>query len=264
MTKANVAHWVIFSNWIHWEKKPTMGNIGLKICDFALQSLQDSVVEDREQQQGSNMLGVLSAEGYQVFWSKLNDWLVDLWLINWSIDWSTLLISINQCCHQTVASNMMGELGLDRMDTGEEVISKVCVYKWNFWKQLAKEVQASYYVFLPMNYCNPKLRRLQRQNTRKTKRHLQNLALSAPTPGFASNLKTANTLPTIVENNIEILQTSSALIWKYSDLSPIIQLVSNLKVTDSENSSPCEVSSFPIWNCLFTLASSLKTWFIFT
>merc|ERR1711971_570105 len=39
---------------------------------------QDSVVEDREQQQGSNMLGVLSAEGYQ-----------------------------------TVASNMMGELGLD-------------------------------------------------------------------------------------------------------------------------------------------------------
>ena len=31
-----------------------------------MMSLQDSVVEDREQQQGSNMLGVLSAAGYQV------------------------------------------------------------------------------------------------------------------------------------------------------------------------------------------------------
>ena len=32
---------------------------------------------------------------------------------------------LNQFLHQTVASNMIGELGLDRMDTGEEVISKV-------------------------------------------------------------------------------------------------------------------------------------------
>ena len=35
---------------------------------------------------------------------------------------------INQFLHQTVASNMIGELGLDRMDTGEEVITKVSLY----------------------------------------------------------------------------------------------------------------------------------------
>lgn len=76
----------------------------LLLDDFnhSIASLQDSVVEERHH--GLNMLGVLSTEGYQV--SHLSFY-----------DQTRLFL------HQTVASNMLGELGLDRVDTREVEVS---------------------------------------------------------------------------------------------------------------------------------------------
>ena len=70
--------------------------------NHSIASLQDSVVEERHH--GLNMLGVLSTEGYQV--SHLSFY-----------DQTRLFL------HQTVASNMLGELGLDRVDTREVEVS---------------------------------------------------------------------------------------------------------------------------------------------
>ena len=76
--------------------------------NHSIASLQDSVVEERHH--GLNMLGVLSTEGYQV--SHLSFY-----------DQTRLFL------HQTVASNMLGELGLDRVDTREVEDVEVSFYK---------------------------------------------------------------------------------------------------------------------------------------